>query len=72
MRGPAVEKEPDIVDEAQPASRWHIAGRTVGIEPRETLGPSTRDLDVVLDDRDVLFLGLAPLGWNFDFCGRVY
>jgi len=44
MRGPAVEKEADIIHKAQPALGWHVAGRTVGIEPGEARSPGARDV----------------------------
>ena len=54
-----IEKQSDIVDEAQPAPGRHAAGRPVRVEPGKALRPRPRDVAVELDDRGPFFVGFA-------------
>jgi hypothetical protein len=49
-----------VVDKLLPSAKWHVARRTVRIQPGETLGPGARKVAIMLDDRDAFYLGLAP------------
>jgi len=57
---PTVEKDSHVIDETLPSAWRDVAGRVIGVEPRETLGPCTGDAASVLDNRCTFVINRAP------------